>query len=162
METFENSPPKGSPQTELFPTASLVGSPAKTLARWAAVLELTAKSRAYGGSSLASLANFDPASSSWKTPQSSLDAASGIFSGTWPASGMMRNGTAYQLPTLAVVTDETGLGLFPTPLASETGFRRSKFPQGGTSLSTYLRGRPNPNWVEWLMNFPIRHTDLGR
>lgn len=162
METFESSPEKGSPQTELFPTASWADSPAKTSARWAERLALAAQRAAYGGSLHGSLAKFDHASSSWRTPQSSLDGASETFSGTWPDSGMMRSGTAFQLPTLAVVIDETGLGLFPTPLASETGFRRSKFPQGGTSLSTFLGGRPNPNWVEWLMNFPIRHTDLAR
>ena len=162
METFESSLPKGSPQTELFPSASSGASPARTSARWAERVALTAQKAVYGGSSHASLARFDQPSSSWKTPQSSLDAALETFSGTWPDSGMMRSGTAYQLPTLALVTDETGLGLFPTPLASETGFRRSKFPQGGTSLSTFLGGRPNPDWVEWLMGFPIKHTDLGR
>jgi hypothetical protein len=162
METFESSPPRGSPQTELFPMSSSAGSPVRTSARWAAALALTAKSQVYGGSSHGSLARFDPASSSWKTPQSSLDEGSETFSETWPVSGMMRSGIAYQLPTLALVTDETGLGLFPTPLASETGFRRSKFPQGGTSLSTFLGGRPNPDWIEWLMNFPIRHTALER
>lgn len=162
METFGSSPLEGSSQTELFPMLSSADSPARISVRWADALALTARSQVYGGSSLALLANFDPASLSWRTAQSSLGAGSETFSGTWPASGMMRNGIAYQLPTLAVVTDETGLGLFPTPLASETGFRRSKFPQGGTSLSTYLGGRPNPSWVEWLMNFPIRHTDLER
>jgi hypothetical protein len=162
METFESSQPTGSEQTELFQTASSAGSPARTSARWADALALTVRSPVYGGSLHGSLARFDRISLSWRTPQSSLDEGSAIFSETWPSSGMMRSGIAYQLPTLAAVTDETGLGLFPTPLASETGYRRSKFPQGGTSLSTFLRGRPNPDWVEWLMNFPIKHTDLER
>jgi hypothetical protein len=150
------------PQTELFPTQSLAASPAKTLASSVERRGLMAQRAAYGGSSLDLLAKFDPASLSWKTAQNSLVGALETFSATWPDSGMMRSGTAYRLPTLALVIDETGLGLFPTPLASETGFRRSKFPQGGTSLSTFLGGRPNPNWVEWLMGFPIKHSALER
>lgn len=160
METFDSLPEKSSEQTELFPIASSAGSPARTSASLAERRALMAKKAAYGGSSLASLATYDRALLSWKTPQSSLVEGLETFSGTWPDSGMMRSGTAYQLPTLALVTDETGLGLYPTPLASETGFRRSKFPQGGTSLSTFLGGRPNPEFVEWLMGFPINHTAL--
>ena len=75
-------------------------------------------------------------------------------------SGMMRNGTAYQLPPLTRRILGTEYGLFPTPLASETGYRKAKFSQGGTSLSTFLQGRPNPEFVEWLMGFPINHTAL--
>lgn len=75
-------------------------------------------------------------------------------------SGMMRNGIAYQLQPLTRRILGTEYGLFPTPLASETGYRKGKFSQGGTSLSTFLRGRPNPQFVEWLMDFPIKHTDL--
>ena len=61
-----------------------------------------------------------------------------------------------QLPRLVVSAPairESDSGLFPTPLASETGWRRGKFPQGGTSLSTALGGPPNPAWVAWLMGF---------
>jgi hypothetical protein len=134
METFESSPEKGSAQMGLFPNASSEASPARTSARWAERLALTAKRAAYGGSSHASLATYDLASSSWKTPQSSLDEGLATFSGTWPDSGMMRSGTAYQLPTLALVTDETGLGLFPTPLASETGFPPLQVPAGRHQL----------------------------
>jgi hypothetical protein len=134
MEMSKISPESSFDQTELFPTASWAASPAKTSARWADALELTARSRAYGASSPGLLAKFDPASSSWKTPQSSLDEGLATFSGTWPDSGMMRSGTAYQLPTLALVTDETGLGLFPTPLASETGFPPLQVPAGRHQL----------------------------
>jgi hypothetical protein len=37
------------------------------------------------------------------------------FSGTFPRSGMMRNGTVYQLPNLARTITEIGSGLLPTP-----------------------------------------------
>ena len=57
-----------------------------------------------------------------------------VFSETWPRSGMMRSGTAYQLPPLVPLTDATGSGSWPTPDAerqrdrwrtSTTGSRRT-------------------------------------
>jgi hypothetical protein len=47
-----------------------------------------------------------------------LDGALAEFSETWPRSGLMRNGTAYQLPPLVRLTDETDCGLWRTPDAS--------------------------------------------
>ena len=37
-----------------------------------------------------------------------------MFSGTWPRSGMMQNGTAYRLPVLVPLTAGTGYGSSPT------------------------------------------------
>ena len=45
----------------------------------------------------------------------------GEFSGTCPRSGMMRSGTAYQLPPLVRLTDATGSGLWPTPTVATAG-----------------------------------------
>ena len=53
---------------------------------------------------------------------------------------------------------------WPTPRASEVV--NGKNIRGGLGLtSTVLKeegidGKLNPNWVEWLMGFPIGHTDL--
>jgi hypothetical protein len=74
---------------------------------------------------------------------------------------LMRSGTVYPSTPLALLTGGIASGLLPTPLASETGYRKAKFSQGGTSLSTALGGRPNPPFVEWLMDFPINHTALA-
>jgi hypothetical protein len=52
-----------------------------------------------------------------------------VFSETWPRSGLMRNGIAYQLPPLVPLTDATGPGLWPTP-------------------QTQYDGRSNQAWVE--------------
>jgi hypothetical protein len=41
------------------------------------------------------------------------------FSETWPRSGTMRSGIAYQLPPLVRLTDETDSGLWPTPARSD-------------------------------------------
>jgi hypothetical protein len=43
---------------------------------------------------------------------------------TWPRSGMTRSGTAFLLRPLAPLTDATGSGLWPTPVARTTGRRR--------------------------------------
>ena len=50
--------------------------------------------------------------------------------------------------------------LAPTPTASDTGFRKGKYAQGGTALSTFVGGHLNPDWEEWLMGWPIGWTAL--
>lgn len=51
--------------------------------------------------------------------------------------------------------------LWPTPCADDTGARKKKYAQGGTPLSLAVRGQLNPDWVEWLMGWPIGHTALS-
>ena len=116
--TFENSPPPDWQQTELPLTPSAEDSPARTLARPERARAWPASGRGYGARSPDLLASYDPASSSWKTSQLCLDGALATFSGTWPRSGMMRSGTAYQLPPLVPLTVETASGLWATPTAS--------------------------------------------
>ena len=72
------------------------------------------------------LARLDRASCSWRTLQTCLLAqVSGLadgsaeFSQTWTRSGMMLDGNAYQLPTLAPLTDGIASGLLPTPRAND-------------------------------------------
>ena len=56
----------------------------------------------------------------WRTSQRSLFGDWERFSGRWPRSGMMRNGTAYLLPPLpARPTSETGFSYWLTPTATE-------------------------------------------
>jgi hypothetical protein len=62
--------------------------------------------------------------------------------------------------------------LFPTPCASEArqGFQNRNNGKKGTqeSLSTVVQGGPaaqvggslNPQWVSWLMGFPVDWCDL--
>jgi hypothetical protein len=50
--------------------------------------------------------------------------------------------------------------LWPTPVADDTGHRKEKYAQGGTALSTSAGGQLNPEWVEWLMGWPIGWTAL--
>jgi hypothetical protein len=78
-----------------------------------------------GQSSPVLLAKYDPDSRSWRTSQCSLLESEGdgfsVFSETWPRSGLMRNGIAYQLQPLVRLTKGIASGLLPTPSAQEAG-----------------------------------------
>jgi hypothetical protein len=141
----------------------VAGSPAKTSASQERVQELKALARDYGASTPELLAKYDPATSSWRTSQLCLDGGLTEFSETWPRSGLMRNGIAYQLPPLVRLTDETGSGSWPTPVSrmwkdcgSPAEYRRNEVP-----LAAQVGGSLNPTWVEWLMGFPLGWTDCG-
>jgi hypothetical protein len=105
----------------------------------------------------------------WKTSQVCLLESGGLslteFSGTWPRSGMMRNGTAYQLEQSVPRTDEIGFGLLPTPTSSDAKAYHSDLKRFD-SLSVELRKRygypsyPHPRFVEWMMGFPTEWTAL--
>lgn len=71
-----------------------------------------------GENSRESLASYDRASSSWKTSQRCLVGGLESFSETWPRSGMMLGGTAYQLLPSAPRTDEIASLSSPWPTPS--------------------------------------------
>ena len=111
-------------------------------------------------------------SRSWKTQQTCLNGDLEEFSGTWPRSGMMRNGIAYQLPTLARPISGIGYGLWPTP---ETGMGQRGYQHPSKVLSgssthhitvndfarAYFGIKKLPPCIpEWLMGFPESWTDL--
>jgi hypothetical protein len=80
-------------------------------------------------------------------------------------SGMMRNGIVYPRQPLALLNAATASGSWPTPAArdykgmSGAGRQARKgFPKD--TLPNAVGGKPNPQWVEWLMGFPDKHTDL--
>jgi hypothetical protein len=51
--------------------------------------------------------------------------------------------------------------MWPTPKAQETWAGvRGPNAQGGPGLTERVGGQLNPTWVEWLMGFPLRWTDL--
>jgi len=124
MTMLEHSQQNDWLQTELESMSSQGASPAKTLAlpeskpEWAKVPEAD-----YGRSVPVYLGTFAHDMPYLKTSQHSLVETMGDglsrFFGTFPRSGMMRNGTVYQLPNLARTTTEIGSGLLPTPRAQE-------------------------------------------
>ena len=86
---------------ELPLTLFVVASRARIYRQAEHALALVENDQVYGLNINASFANFDHHSSSWKTAQNCLTGGLETFSARWPRSGMMLNGTAYQLPTLA-------------------------------------------------------------
>lgn len=113
----------------------------------------------YGAKSPDWLANFDRATSSWKTAQTCLASTGELtlaeFSETWPRSGTMQNGTAYRLPPLTHPTSviasglwRTGEELLPTPTCAGNMLSPSmaKWPKHQAlreSLLPTLHGTPN-------------------
>lgn len=101
-------------------TSSAEDSPAKTSATPASEQESTANAADSGASMPASFANYDPATSSWKTSQLCLDGEWSEFLETWPRSGMTRSGRAFRLRRSVPRTLGKESGLLPTPEASNT------------------------------------------
>jgi len=131
---------------------------------------LRGKGRAYGKKCAVLLAKYDQDSLLWRTSQTCLtvEKEGGLaeFSGTWPRSGMMRNGIVYRLPPLVPRMSGKEYGSWPTPQASDNrkvistfgSCLRSKkaIPELGT-----LDGWINPVLSEWLMGYPDNWTDLS-
>ena len=133
--TCASLPALDSSQMELPLMSSAAAGRAKISAWQEMALAWTASAAAYGRTSRESLAKFNRATRSWKTWQLCLDGDLEEFSATWPRSGMMRNGTAYQLAPLVPLTDAIEFGLLPTPSAVNYGTN-----QGGGM------GRTGPVW----------------
>jgi len=129
---------------------------------------------------LESFAKWCRDSYSWRTcPASCLGNIdiSKRFSGTWPNSGMILSGESWELPTLAHRISAIGFGSpppcgissVPTPAAADSRNRgnpedpvvKRRIAIGKqVNLSMVVSGPLNPEWIEWLMGFPIGWTDL--
>lgn len=170
METFEE----------------LTGQPSNPLTSFAAVTH--ANRSAVRASVKASLMNaifgrklhdacaiYDRGGCYWKTSQGTFHWGSGPFSETWPRSGMMRSGIAYQLRpsaprTYAIECSSWRGGLLPTPVASlernallsDAQARRANRRVHVTSVLSArgIQGRLSPQFVEWMMGFPLDWTRL--
>lgn len=144
-------------------------------ARTSAVLETrlvsTESDPGYGEKWRVWLAKYDHDLCSWRTPQLSLLEGSDEFSAIWPRSGMTRNGIAYQLPSAALLTSATGLGLLPTPTVQQGRNRTSgrsnpdSDHHDGVTLMDWLwlnvgQVKQKPSFVEWMMFWPAGWTDL--
>jgi len=51
--------------------------------------------------------------------------------------------------------------VWATPTAMEGGVSHGPKKQGGEKLTTQVGGKLNPQWVEWLMNYPTGWTELS-
>ena len=157
------------PLTEHLGAAVLMwcqeASRAKTSAQQESELALMGSGPECGSTWLAWFAMYDRLSCLWRTPQHSLFEDSEPYLETWPRSGLMLHGACYPLPTLGLHTCENESGLWlgtPTKAMSE---RSDEFKTPGLTPAEFVRtlpggGQLNPEWVEWLMAWPIGHTDL--
>ena len=105
-------------------------------------LELRASGPAYGREYARLIGEIRPAYVIVENVAALLGRGLELFSETWPRSGLMRNGIAYQLPPLVRLTDAIGSGLLPTPAAIRTGqIRRRRGARGPVrpSLDTMAR-----------------------
>lgn len=140
--------------------SSAAASPAKTFPTPARAQGSTGHARVFGQSTPVSLANYDPATSSWKTLQLSLLEDSAESLEIWPRSGMTRNGIAYQLQPLAPLTGAIDSGLLPTPTA--TDHKDGDYPSANARKSPglgTLATWPTPRTSD--TNGPGRHGDGG-
>jgi len=142
----------------------------RTLVQPDEVQELMGSDQECGDRWRGSLAKYDPNTFLWKIPQCSLLEDSGECLEIWPRSGMTRDGLCWELPTLGRRTKETESGFWPTPQASDNRNRGNadtpaiarRIAAGKQVMLTMTvsGGQLNPGWVEWLMGWPIGHTDL--
>ena len=122
-----------------------------------------------------SLARCNPPLSGWKTRQCSLFGGLTEFSGTWPRWGMTQGGELWGLATPGHLTNGNGVGSWDTPCKADAHPRayNRKGPWNGPGqkhlqAQAYERmtplcvdgGKLNPNWVAWLMGWPVGWTSL--
>ena len=163
--TSETSPCLIHPNTRDEWTASMRDSLARILAsqEMAAVL---AASEAVSGQKLSdALMQYDPQSCSLKTAQQSFLEDSTECYQTLPRWGSMRNGAVYPLPQLVRPTDAIGGGAsqeLPTLTVCGNYNRVGASATSGDGLFTVIGGQGNPQWLEWLMGFPINSTESRR
>lgn len=112
----------------------------------------------------------------WVLPQTDLlsPLGSAPFSGTWPRSGMMLSGTAYELPTLGRPICATGSGsspgkLLPTPVSADakrgTGTYRRGSPTLKGAVQGHLRARellPTPRSCSGLRSSGSNRTEMSQ
>ena len=106
---------------------------------------LTAPDPACGVTWRASLARFDPDTSSWRTAQRSFFGDSDESSVIWPRSGMTAGGQCWELPMSEHRISGTGSGLWPTPTVCGNYNRKGASASSGDGLATAVRMWPTPN-----------------
>ena len=176
MKTYENSQATFWQETELPLMSSRAASRAKTLAlQESSAAWAKAPDPASGPKSSDLLASYDPATSSWRTLQrcflaQAKNEADGLaeFSETWPSAGMMRNGNVSTQKMLGLNYPDPEFGYVPTPRKSmwRKWWTRLDYHQNieewGPNIFPELDGQwISAEWVEELMGFPTKHTDLN-
>ena len=151
------------------PTLFAEGSPARTFLSLDTAPALPAAVQDSGGNYCVPFAWYDRGTQSWRTWQLCLETGWAPFLGTWPRSGMTRNGIAYQRRQLerCTIGTEFGYRLIPTPTACDhKGSGRLRLERGeNNNLRDWFKIKfgflyPPVAAAEYLMGFPTGHTDL--
>lgn len=172
---------RGENELTLLPEDSLARTSALQETRSGTVKESTENGLGYGLKCLGLLGRLCPDTFLWKTLQPSLFQDSEELLATFPRWGMTRNGELLELIPPEPPTSEKESGYWPTPLRSDatrgpTTAERNQKRLGGISLVSAVKhwqspaerqrdqpldgGSLNPDWVEWLMGWPIGWTGL--
>jgi hypothetical protein len=129
-------------------TLYLAGFHAKTSVAQEKEPELTESEAECGEKWRGSFAKWSQDSYSWKTHQCSLAGDLDEFSETFPQWGLMLRGECWEQRTLEQtirgIEFGSSLQIFPTPVASDTSSRNTKYAQGGTPLSLAVKIYPTP------------------
>jgi hypothetical protein len=156
---------------------SAVDSLAKTLAAPGKAQGLAENEADCGERWHALLARYDHNTSSWKTRQCSLLADLELSLEIWPRWGLMRDGVCWEQDTWERPTLEKDAGLWDTPCKGDAhprAYNRNKVYNGSgqkhlqaqayEKLTPHcvMGGKLNPQWVEWLMGWPMGWTELPR
>ena len=155
--------------------------PARTFQEQEKAQALKVKGQDYGGKWQESSMRFDPATSSWKTHLCLWEEVLPWSLVTLPRWGLMRNGVVFQHLNAERPMSATEYGssrkMWATPSASDAS-RGGRITERmtGTSLAQQVNtpsrhpgctfhtdsksGPLNPEWVEWLMGWPVGWTEL--
>lgn len=139
-------------------TSFLAAFPARTYPQPEKVRGSKATAPASGLSSLESLAKYDPATSSWRTPQYSLLGDWELYSETWPRWGSMHDGECWAQPTSGLRINATESGFWQTPVADDAANRvRGKWnSRGEPKLSGQVKSP-----THWPTPMASSHTGAG-
>lgn len=159
----------------------LEGFHVRTLAQLEKAQESMVRNQDFGGTWQELSVKYDLILCSWRTHHCLLEEDLQWSSVTLPKWGMTRNGVVFQHSTLERLTSETEFGslqrIWTTPSASDAGRggcitekmtgtslaqqvnTPSRIPLFALQLDT-ATGPMNPEWVEWLMGWPIGWTEL--
>ena len=133
------------------------------------------KGRVFGQNCTALLAKYDPDTHSLRTYQCSFIEGLNEFSATLPRQGTIVNGRLSEQTTLILRHRTEGkesgsLPTYPTPQASDyiqKKTSKSWKAKGGVNYSLsnpevtgVTNGQLNPEFLEWLMGYPIGWTEL--
>jgi hypothetical protein len=95
----------------------------------------------------------------WPTPTANPSNACSLDAGLKEAERLHPQGR-WTLWSQVAAQEVYGRRMWPTPDASPHKYRLQGNTQQSKSLNGIHGGKLNPQWVEWLMGFPIGWTDL--